>query len=171
MASVDPIPPFPRDIDRDAFGHWLSGFVDGEGCFSLGVYGRKDGRIRMVVGFQLCLRADDHQCLELAQSFWQCGLIFHDPRKGQEPTNPQTRFQVNRAADLHAVVAAHFDRYPLRAKKANDFAIWRQGVELYHSVAQRPRGNGTQSRWRPEELEKFARLTEWLRSGRAYRPA
>jgi hypothetical protein len=30
MVTRDPIEPFPADIDRDAFGHWLSGFTDGE---------------------------------------------------------------------------------------------------------------------------------------------
>ena len=29
------IPSFPAEIDRDRFGDWLSGFVDGEGCFGL----------------------------------------------------------------------------------------------------------------------------------------
>src|SRR6185295_12914380 len=32
-----PIPPFPPEINRVAFGNWLSGLTDGEGCFFLGL--------------------------------------------------------------------------------------------------------------------------------------
>ena len=33
--STLPIPPFPGQTNRHYFAVWLSGFTDGEGCFSL----------------------------------------------------------------------------------------------------------------------------------------
>ena len=53
------IPPFPADIDRNAFGHWFSGLTDGEGCF----YAKTVGIHSPEVGYVLALRADDRPAI------------------------------------------------------------------------------------------------------------
>src|SRR5262245_22266687 len=75
MAARQSIPPFPDDIGREQFGHWVSDFVDGEGRFFLGQYRHSAGYINSNAFFQLSLRADDLSTLKLIQSYWGCGVI------------------------------------------------------------------------------------------------
>src|SRR5215467_3440298 len=135
--SIPPVyPAFPDDIDPDAFGHWLSGFTDGEGCFYAGC----DGRYRRAF-FTLALRLDDRPILELTRSFLACGS-FHlrEPRK---PTHaPALIFAVRDIHSLWNKIVPHFERYPLRAKKANDFLIWKQAVIILHRMSLKPWSKG-----------------------------
>jgi hypothetical protein len=178
MAEPNSILPFPADVDRDAFGHWLSGFTAGEGCFQLrcGVRSKRprrslwDAQASFVIG----LRRDDAAALELVRSFLGCGLVYYHPghrRRGH--VRPSVEFKVYKAADLARVIVPCFERYPLRAKKARDFAIWREGVLMLYRITQRPmrsRGyrQGTVPRWSAGEQAAFGELTRLLRKQRKY---
>lgn len=74
MRKPNHIPAFPSDIDHDAFGHYLSGFTDGEGSFVL-AFRETGGLSYPLAYFGICLRVDDRAILELAQSYWQCGRL------------------------------------------------------------------------------------------------
>lgn len=116
----------------DAFGHWLAGFVDGEGCFAI------DGRIRPghrvpYCQFILCLRLDDLDILECIHS--EAGGTLKVRRKTTNPNDkPSGYLRVTGAQELLRVVEL-FERYPLRAKKARDFVIWAEAVR---AQARRP---------------------------------
>jgi hypothetical protein len=106
----------------DAFGHWLAGFVDGEGCFAVvpqnGGYG-----CRLTVQ----VRADDGAVLEEICARTGLGMVTTVSRAAAAGVNPQVAWLVRAKADCQAAVLL-FERYPLRAKKARDFAIWREAV-------------------------------------------
>src|SRR5215468_2549053 len=111
--------PFPADIDRDAFGHWLSGFVDGEGCSLLKVGTERGGRqLTRQIGFVINLRLDDVGILRQIQSYWKCGRIRQIVRavrtKRNWDTKPTAMFTVADRKSLSGVVVPHFQRYPLR---------------------------------------------------------
>lgn len=160
-------------MSHDAFGNWLSGFVDGEGCFRLVV--EKRG-VTPAAGFRIKLRADDAEILDEIRTWWGCGTLFRcDPRYDELRSNakPGAVFSVHKTADLMRVVVPHFEIYPLRAKKSRDFSIWRQGVELVHLVQQRPQrglgaGGGAARKWKPDDIERFAHLMRLLKDQRAY---
>lgn len=172
MAKPYPIDPFPADIDRDAFGHWLSGFTDGEGCFNLRKQRWSQGRCWVRnASFQIGLRADDVAILRQIRSFWGCGKVnFHKARVPSD-RNPRDcdSFQYTLAAaePLHTVIVPHFLKYPLRAKKARDFAIWRRGVELVWTIVRRG-SRGPYARWTQQDRERFDELKAALEAVRIY---
>jgi hypothetical protein len=174
MATGHPIPPFPADIDRDAFGHWLSGFCDGEGCFFLGL----DLRSRHAsnaptpkAAFFLVLRADDMAVLRQIHSFWQCGRVRLRRTYGR-PGHPAFDLTCDGWAEMAGVLVPHFDRYPLRAKKARDFAVWREAVLLGARRAMpcldRRRHWRSRSVWTPPDRERFVALHDLLRQQRQF---
>lgn len=169
------IPPLPDDIDRDAFGGWLSGFADGEATFLLRQVVNRLGKPNVLAQFRITLRDDDAEVLKLIRSFWQCGTIhLSDNSRSKIPNaKPVAIYAVQKTADLAGVVIPHFDRLPLRAKKRNDFAIWRQGVELMASVQARPAigrfgGGGVFPRWTEAEREEIRLLSARLSQVRQY---
>jgi hypothetical protein len=181
MAKRHPIiPPFPSHIDRLRFGDWLSGFVDGEGCFRLAHSRHPQDHDTFRSGFaevQINLRADDRPILKLIQSYLGCGrFTIGKPRLHQRRPNPLLLLCVSRTRELKNVIIPHFERHPLFAKKSRDFTIWRQGVELLYRVAQRPRrakrgvgcGAGRVASWSPQELAEFTAIAEALRDVRRF---
>jgi hypothetical protein len=148
----------------DAFGHWLAGFIDGEGSFCIvpnrGGYSAK---------FQLKLRDDDGAILlEIALRTGMGRLVAEQRRTASRPNdNPATVWKVQSKGDCLALIRL-LDRYPLRAKKARDYAIWREAVLEWNGMApgrRRPAGGGLcHSDWAP-----MAALGAQLREARVYR--
>jgi hypothetical protein len=103
---------------------WLSGFADGEGCFLL--YRRDEG---FVPRFIIALRADDVSVLRAARDDLDAGNIIGE-------THPKASWVCIAKSDLLKIVA-YFDRFPLRAKKSRDYAIWREAVVAYSEAGSR----------------------------------
>lgn len=173
--SSRPIPPFPADIDRQRFGDWLSGFTDGEGHFQLrfdpvAYRGKKYECAR--VAFVLALRADDHATLALIQSYLGCGeLVVRHWRRRATNTKPTARLTLGRIEDCELVVRL-FEEHPLRAKKARDFALFKEGVALVAAVSRRPwrhrAEGGMFPKWSDAERTAFRTLCSALKAGRVY---
>jgi hypothetical protein len=160
VATSDPITPFPADIDRDYFGAWLSGFTDGEGCFRLYL----NGLTRTpAAAFVIALRDDDKNVLALIRSFLSCGSV--NIKKRILPSKPQATFRVDRIADLATLIVPHFERFPLVAKKAMDFGLWKQGVSLIYAVNHRP----IRLRWTKEDRQQFYDIQDSLCEQRRYK--
>lgn len=179
VAKANPIPPFPADLDRDQFGYWLSGFADGEGHFALytgeSVHAGYTSR-HFASCFYIGLRDDDRPILELIQSFWNCGQAIQRKGRAEHGSQPQAAYRVRMISDVRNIIVPHFRRFPLRAKKARDFEIWAQAVELLWTVTRRPkscrgRGNGKGSgpRWMPDESARFHAFVSDLKELRKYR--
>jgi hypothetical protein len=165
------IPPFPDDIDRQGFGHWLSGFIDGEGHFQLAIQHKKT-HSHPTAKFTLGLRDDDGDIIRLIQSFWRCGVLIFDARSGK-PGHPKMCLQVSRIEDLHEIVIPHFEVFPLRAKKRRDFDIWSKGIELAYCVKARRRrrystGYGSFPKWTSAERQEFFLLCDAIKDVRRY---
>jgi hypothetical protein len=158
--------------DRDAFGHWFSGFTDGEGCFYLGCVKHRRANTP-IAQFYINLRQDDRAILEEIRAFLGVGVIYgHVTNQSQRNAKPQSAFWVHRAKDVNLVLVPHFEKYPLRAKKARDFHIWKQGAELVYRVRCRPRRSlgrhGSAVRWTDAELAEFDTLASSLRQQRRF---
>lgn len=122
--------------DMDSFGHWLAGFVDGEGAFVIarvgsrvGKYGNPHGKTWPNARFEITLRADDLGVLETIRETLGIGkIVAHSAASLARPnTKPSARYAVWRIADC-LLVCEWFERYPLRGKKRHQFAIWKQAV-------------------------------------------
>lgn len=181
LKSWPVVPPFPDDIDRVAFGHWLSGFADGEATFQLVMATQKNRPFPNFKAFiRITLRDDDIGILRMIQSYWNCGRIsLSDNVRSKVPNaKPVAYYEVSCVSDLIDTVIPHLDYHPMRAKKRGDFLVWRKGVELMAAVQKRPlkyreghcrnRHGGTYPKWTQAESDQFASLSEELKSQRQY---
>jgi hypothetical protein len=112
----------PQNIDP-AFGNWLAGFIDGEGCFKIVKGKPRPGSFqwRWCLEFTLALRDDDAAILhEIHQRVGIGHLHLERPRRGSR----QLRWRICSAAD-RAVLINLLERYPLRAKKRKSYAAWK----------------------------------------------
>lgn len=174
MATDQPIiSRFAGEIDRDYFGAWLSGFVDGEGCFMLLRHARPSGRIIRHARFLIALRQDDLPTLEAIQAYWGTGKI--QVRKSYGNSQPQRFFAIWNRPILESVLIPHFGRYPLVAKKRRDYEIWKQGVAVLARVSKRPRRcrgyeGGIFPKWTDADGDEFDRLASLLTETRKFHP-
>lgn len=151
----------------DDFGHWLAGFVDGEGCFLAFIERRPDDRPHLRTSFQITLRADDEPILQIIKKTLGIGRIFKlKASPGDISPNPTVRYAVKRTGDAYHVLLPFFERYPLRAKKLEDFHIWKQIVVIKY-LEGRPQGPTrlSESFW-----AKVIPLVNQLRDGRKFKP-
>jgi hypothetical protein len=137
-----------------AFGHWFAGFADGEGSFLITRVGKSYRCI-----FNLHLRGDDRPVLEEIHSTLGIGTLWDFPPYGQRGINKTTRWEVIRKQEVIELRDV-FLTFPLRAKKANDFAIWSKAVDewITHS-----------SRWDNVSWDSMVALKGQLEMSRKFR--
>lgn len=109
----------------DAFGHWLAGFLDGEGCFCVA---RTCGGRSRICSLNVAVRSDDRAILEEIQRETGIGKVYDSPGRGT--TKPYSRWIVQTQPECAALVEI-LDRYPLRAKKALDYMLWKEAVAIW----------------------------------------
>ena len=101
--------------------HYISGFVDGEGCFSIGIH-KNGGRLPEVrLMFEIELREDDEPILRQIQQDLGCGFIYRLEYERYEKWRPHVKFKVSNFPDIYEKVIPFFKKYPLQAKKRFDF--------------------------------------------------
>lgn len=96
--------------------YWVVGFVDGEGCFSVGVFKNKSLRLGYQVQLEFCVTQHirDHNLLLQFIEFFGCGYVTTDgPMK--------YKYLVRDLSDLNRVIIPFFQSYPLRTIKQLDF--------------------------------------------------
>jgi LAGLIDADG endonuclease len=107
---------------------WVVGFVDGEGCFSIGFVRQPEraGRSGYKTGFQVVHRlavtegASGAAALEDLQQFFGVGGIYRNRRRDNHRED-LLQYRVSRLADLLEVVIPFFESNPLRTVKRADF--------------------------------------------------
>lgn len=149
----------------DDFGHWLAGLVDGEGSFYMQRTTDRSGNTSYQCALSVALRDDDRPVLESIARTTGIGLVRTDKERKRAPgSKPRARWHVCNKHDCKRAVAI-FDLYPLRAKKARDYAVWREAVLIW--CAMRPRSAGGFGRG-PLAWSQMARLYGELKDVRAY---
>jgi len=100
------------DIDS-----YISGFVDGEGCFCVSFQPSKRHCLGWEVrpSFSVSQNADRAQLLYVIQEKWECGSIRPDR------SDKTLKFEVRNVRDLVTKVIPHFERFQLMSSKQNDF--------------------------------------------------
>lgn len=160
--------------NREAFGYWLSGFTDGEGNFHLARHGKslKDGPSNgFQAFFRINLRMDDCGILEQVREYFGCGSLFYWVRDREHLNHSaQVKFQIGSAPMLARTVVPHFDRFPLRSKKSEDYVLWREAVLRICAIQERPR-NGNKPRWNDEDTRELSSLKDRIVEARVFRMA
>jgi LAGLIDADG endonuclease len=116
---------------------WILGFVDGEGCFSIGFVrqpGRTDRR-GYKIGYQVSHEfavaqgAKSIACLQELREFFGVGQVLPNQRHDNH-TEALYRYVVRRRTDLLETVIPFFQQYPLRSSKRSDFSKFARVVTM-----------------------------------------
>lgn len=138
--------------------HYIAGFVDGEGCFSLNYRAdrRYDGNGNKIyeyhywkTEFAIVLHPIDADLLRLIKDKLGVGNISFK-RAGD-----QVRYSVQNITELNDVIVPFFEENPLFGTKAKDFQLWSQAVKLLNTHKQKKRTG--QGRPLDESVEKKLR--------------
>lgn len=100
---------------------WITGFVDGEGCFYVGVNPHSDLKTgyQVLPEFTVVQHERDVQLLHALKTFFGCGVVR---------TNHGDRmaYRVRSKEHLLQNIIPFFVRHPLRSKKRVDFEKFRR---------------------------------------------
>ena len=123
---------------------YISGYVDGEGCFTVSISPRKTLRVGWEVRPSLSVsqNGDRSEVLIDIQRHFGCGTLRPDR------SDQTLKWEVRSPPVLLAVVVPHFRRYPLQSGKRRDF-------ELFAEICERmARGEHRE----PEGLREIVRM-------------
>lgn len=109
----------------------MSGFVDGEGHFSVGIYKSKSARsgYNVTLLFKVTQHVRDIEVMQGLVNFLNCGNVA--PR----PDKCAVDFQVFKFSDIIEKVIPFFKEYPLQGAKSKDFADFCKIAELMKNKA------------------------------------
>ena len=127
-------PPIGKEqIRREKLNpHYVAGFVDGEGSFSISI--GKDVKykrgVQVRAEFEIELRADDQKILERILVTIGCGRIY-DCSYDRYGWYPHSKYKITGAQDMIDYLFPFFDKYKLQAKKASVYTLFKEIVLIY----------------------------------------
>lgn len=125
---------------------YVSGLVDGEGCFVLGF--RRDKKYRRkgqpeyfywTVEFAILLRGDDWELLEKVRNTLGCG--------GVSVSETAAQYRVYGIEDLKHKVVPFFAENRIYGKKGKDFTLWAEAVAILYEKHVRSKAIDRRGRW------------------------
>jgi LAGLIDADG endonuclease len=110
---------------------WIVGFVDGEGCFSIDLINNATMTlgIQVQANFSVTQGIRSLSALERIQAYFGCGQIQSNPRRDNHREDLAI-YRVRRLSDLQQIIIPFFVSHPLQTAKANDFALFAEGVSM-----------------------------------------
>ena len=101
-------------------GPYITGFVDGEGCFSVSFSLRKKMKLGVEVrpSFAVSQHCRNKDIIMRLQQYFNCGGVRFNK------CDQNFKFEVRSTNDLITKVIPHFKKYPLQTSKAHDFEIF-----------------------------------------------
>lgn len=152
---------------------FITGFTDGEGCFSLYVRSDRQKRINTIktyyrwqVDFAYTLRGDDVEMLNQIKEYFGCGKVSLTGKKAASNKHDygQCGYHVVVPNDLIEKIIPHFENYPLRSKKVKDFEIWKEAVRIIKNTKDRKKSLFDQVVYTPEDNKKLVEILQQLKA-------
>ena len=102
---------------------WVVGFVDGEGCFHIGINKNSDMKlgVQVLPEFTVVQHKIDEQVLHGLKAYFECGVV----RKNH---GTRLAYRVRGQANLLQKILPFFEKHQLKTKKRVDFAKFRKVV-------------------------------------------
>ena len=133
----------------DLNAQWVVGFVDGEGCFHVGIHKNQTMKLGVQVLPEFTVVQDevDVQVLHALKDYFGCGVV----RK-----NPGTRlcYRVRGQENLRHRILPFFEKHQLKTRKRVDFAKFRK------VLLSMEKGEHLE----PEGLEKIRKIKQTMNS-------
>ncbi len=141
MITSDNVISADNQQERLIFIGWIVGFVDGEGCFSIGFVKQPDTskRCGYSTGYQVVHRFAITQgvkslsCIEDIHAFFNVGRLQKNLRNDNHKED-LVQYIVNKEQDLLETIIPFFQKYPLNTSKRYDFE---QFVKCMRIIEQR----------------------------------
>lgn len=131
---------------------WVVGFVDGEGCFHVGVsrHAEMTQGVQVLPEFTVVQHERDAKVLHALKAFFGCGVVRknHDDRMA---------WRVRRREHLLQRIVPFFQEHPLKTGKRQDFQKFRRVLLAME------RGDHL----KPEGVEAIRRLAGEMNRGRS----
>ena len=110
---------------------WIAGFVDGEGCFSIGIFRNPTTASGWQVFPEFVVTQGARSCeaLRVLQEFFACGRVYRN-RRYDNRSEDVYRYCVRALEDLRRIIIPFFQRNELRTAKAEEFKRFVQVVQL-----------------------------------------
>ena len=141
---------------------WVVGFVDGEGCFFIGINPHPDmsSGYQVLPEFTVVQHQRDVQLLYALKKFFGCGVVRNNHAE-------RMAFRVRRLEHLSTLIVPFFEKHPLKSKKRIDFLSFRkvlhcmeqgehltaEGIEKIRVIASRMNTNRERESPSPPETE------------------
>ena len=112
---------------------WITGFVDGEGCFSVSIF--RNPKAKTKLGWQVFCEfvvsqgEKSRKSLELIKKYFNCGHIITNTRKDNHHEN-MLKYCVRSVRELKEKIIPFFERHPLKTYKQKDFRIFKKIVNI-----------------------------------------
>ena len=121
---------------------WITGFVDGEGCFSINFIRQPDrcNRKGYKTGFQVAHEfavaqgAKSVESLYMLIEFFGVGAVYINKRYDNHKEH-MYRYCVRKRSDLFQTIIPFFSRYPLRTSKLRDFLKFAECLRMIETNA------------------------------------
>ncbi len=100
---------------------WVTGFVDGEGCFFVGVnpHPEMQAGFQVLPEFSVVQHERDVQLLHALKAFFGCGVV-------QRNHGDRMAYRVRGADQLRETIVPFFVKSPLKSRKRLDFIKFRR---------------------------------------------
>ena len=104
---------------------WVVGFVDGEGCFYVGInpHPEMSSKFQVLPEFTVVQHQRDIQLLHALKKFFGCGVV-------RQNHGDRMAYRVRGLNHLTERIVPFFEKHPLKSKKRVDFARFRKILYL-----------------------------------------
>ena len=108
---------------------YITGFVDGEGCFQASFSKRSKMKLNIEVrpSFSVSQHKRNKEIILFFHQFFKCGGVRFSIK------DQNYKFEVRSIKDLVKVIIPHFEKYPLLTSKKDEFARFRQICQLINA--------------------------------------
>jgi hypothetical protein len=108
---------------------WIVGFVDGEGCFHIGISKNTQLKhnVQVLPEFVVTQHTKDEAVLYALKTYFQCGVV----RKNH--TKSTSTYRVRNHHHLYTIILPFFEKHLLKTSKRVDFLKFRKVVRLMHT--------------------------------------
>lgn len=161
--------PFGKEqIQRAKLNPWyVIGFIDGEGSFSVSIGRHKTLRsgIEIRPEFEIELRNDDREILERIVVTIGCGKIY-DCSYERYGWYPHAKLKIGSTHDMVEYLFPLLDRYPLQAKKAKSYRLFREIVLMMRQKLHLTKDGLGKIQLLRSEIRKFGKKHNSLETAR-----
>ncbi len=137
-------------MDLDA--QWITGFVDGEGCFYIGINEHPDmtAGYQVLPEFTVVQHERDIQILHALKSYFRCGVVRRNH-------GDRMAYRVRKLEHLLKQIIPFFEKHSLKTKKRQDFQKFRRILLIMEAGGH----------LKEEGLEEIRRIASQMNRGRS----